>query len=97
MIITVKRNTADRPGQDITEPLLTNIPAMIERGRNELDKGEPLQVVRLTCIYIAGISTGDLVEVQDYSQGQPYRGKITSVEHVAANGELTTNLELVRL
>ncbi|MDH5757698.1 MAG: hypothetical protein OEZ55_13655 [Nitrospinota bacterium] len=97
MNITVKRHRADRPAPDIVEPLLTDIRAAIERGRAELDSGEELQVVRITSLYVAGIKPGDLVEVADMYQGGPYRGKVTSVAHAAADGKLLTELELARL
>ena len=97
MNITVKRHTADRPAPDIIEPLLTDIRPALERGRAELDKGEPLQTVRITALYVAGLAPGALVEVRDYFQGGPYRGKVASVEHSISGGQLTTSLELVRL
>ncbi|MDH5637434.1 MAG: hypothetical protein OEZ04_02975 [Nitrospinota bacterium] len=97
MIITVQRHSADRPAPDIVEPLLNDIRAAIERGRAELDSGEPLQVVRITALYVAGAQPGDLVEVADMYQGGPYRGKVTSVAHTAADGKLLTELELVRV
>jgi len=96
MNITVKRHAADRPAPDIVEPLLTDIRAALERGRAELDSGEPLQVVRITSLYVAGLAPGDLVEVRDMYQGGPWRGKVTSVSHTAAEGTLLTELELVR-
>ena len=35
--VTVQRAPSDRPGPDITDPLLTAAHAAIERGRNEID------------------------------------------------------------
>ena len=97
MEITVKRHTADRPAPDIVDPLLTDIRAALSRGRAELDSGEPLQTVRITSLYAAGLKPGGLLEIRDYFQGGPYRGKVTSVEHSSQGGQLTTSLELVRL
>jgi hypothetical protein len=96
LIITVQRYDAKYPAPDIVEPLLTDIQAAIARGRKELDGGEPLQVVRLTCLY-SPVVPGDLVEIQDTYQGGYYRGKVTSVEHSASENSLKTNLELVRI
>ena len=97
MNITIKRHNADHPAPDIIEPLLTDIRPALERGRAELDKGEPLQTVRISALYVPGLATGDLVEIRDLYQGGPYRGKITSVEHTAAGGQLTTDMEIVRI
>ena len=97
MNITVKRHMADHPAPDIVEPLLTHILPALERGRAELDSGEPLQTVRISALYVAGLKPGALVAIMDYWQGGPYRGKVTRVEHVAADGRLTTELELVRI
>ena len=96
MIITVKRHTATHPAPDIVEPLLTDIRPALDRGRAELDSGEPLQVVRLTALYVS-LVPGDLVEISDAYQGEPYRGKVVNVEHVAGENSLLTNLELLRL
>jgi len=96
VIITVQRHSADRPAPDIVEPLLTDIRAAMERGRAEMDSGEPLQVIRIMALYVAGIKPGNLVEVRDMYQGGPWRGKVTSVAHSAADGKLLTDLELVR-
>ena len=96
MNITVKRYNADHPAPDIVEPILTDINAALERGRNELDKGEDFQTVRITALYVAGIAPGALVEVKDYFQGAPYRGKVTSVEHSISAGRLLTDIEMVR-
>jgi len=35
--VTVQRAPGDKPGPDITDPLLTADPAAVERGRNEID------------------------------------------------------------
>lgn len=78
------------------DPLLTNLTPALSRGRKELDDGEGLQDVRLTCVYRPNLKLGDLVEVMDRYQGRAYRGKVTAVEHKFDGVAVTTDLELSR-
>lgn len=96
MEITVKRTPADKPGPDITDPLLSDIRAALARGRAELDSGEGLQTVRLGAVFRSGVRAGQIIEVHDSAQGRSYRAVVTGVEHVAAGGRLVTSLELLR-
>ncbi|MBF0180553.1 MAG: hypothetical protein HQM03_11075 [Magnetococcales bacterium] len=83
-------------GPDISEPLLTTDDAKRSRGRAEIDAGEPLQEVFLTCLHRPGFMPGQLIEAHDALMGQSWRGKITSVSHMAQGNKLTTALELLR-
>ncbi|MBF0182600.1 MAG: hypothetical protein HQM03_21505, partial [Magnetococcales bacterium] len=83
-------------GPDISDPLLTSDEAKRARGRAEIDAGESLQEVFLTCLHRPGFMPGQLVEVHDSLMGQSWRGKITSVSHTAQGSKLTTSLELLR-
>ncbi|MBF0602127.1 MAG: hypothetical protein HQL07_00370 [Nitrospirae bacterium] len=83
-------------GLDISDPLLTSDEAKRSRGRAEIDAGEPLQEVSLTCLHRPGFEPGQLVEVHDALMGQSWRGKITSVSHAAGGTRLITSLELLR-
>ncbi|MBF0420819.1 MAG: hypothetical protein HQL78_11720 [Magnetococcales bacterium] len=83
-------------GPDISEPLLTSDEAKRSRGRAEVDSGEALQEVSLTCLHRPGLMPGQLLEVHDALMGQSWRGKITSVSHSADGPKLVTSLELLR-
>ena len=83
-------------GADISDPLLSTDDAKRSRGRAEIDAGELLQEVSLTCLHRPGFMPGQLVEVHDALMGQSWRGKITSVSHSAQGNRLTTSLEILR-
>ncbi|MBF0143044.1 MAG: hypothetical protein HQL59_06250 [Magnetococcales bacterium] len=83
-------------GADISDPLLTTNEAKRSRGRAEIDAGEALQEVSLTCLHRPGFMPGQLVEVHDALMGRSWRGKITSVGHIAQGPRLITSLELLR-
>ncbi|MBF0295682.1 MAG: hypothetical protein HQL96_10885 [Magnetococcales bacterium] len=83
-------------GADISDPLLATDDAKRSRGRAEIDAGEALQEVSLTCLHRPGFMPGQLVEVHDALMGRSWRSKITSVSHSAQGNKLTTSLELLR-
>ncbi|MEO5349961.1 MAG: hypothetical protein H7836_09965 [Magnetococcus sp. YQC-3] len=83
-------------GADVSDPLLTTDEAKRSRGRTEIDSGEALQEVSLTCLHRPGLMPGQLVEVHDGLMGRSWRGKITSVSHSANGPKLTTSLEVLR-
>ncbi|MEO5330561.1 MAG: hypothetical protein H7839_00950 [Magnetococcus sp. YQC-5] len=83
-------------GTAVSEPLLSSDDAKRSRGRAEIDAGEPLQEVSLTCLHRAGILPGQLIEIHDSLMGQSWRGKIISVSHAAQGARLTTSLEILR-
>lgn len=94
--IICQRGQGEFPGDDISDPLLTDTRAKLARGRAVIDAGEELQTVSLTCIHRTGLLPGQLVEVHDAMMGQTWRGKVTSVGHAAAGPKLVTSLELLR-
>ncbi|MBF0342508.1 MAG: hypothetical protein HQL95_16315 [Magnetococcales bacterium] len=83
-------------GADISDPLLSSDEAKCSRGRAEIDAGEALQEVSMTCLHRAGFMPGQLVEVHDSLMGQSWRGKITGVSHTAQGAKLVTSLEVLR-
>ncbi|MEO5350510.1 MAG: hypothetical protein H7836_12805 [Magnetococcus sp. YQC-3] len=83
-------------GADVSDPLLATDEAKRSRGRAEIDSGEALQEVSLTCLHRPGLMPGQLVEVHDALLGRSWRGKITSVSHAAAGPKITTTLELLK-
>jgi hypothetical protein len=84
------------PGPDIVAPLLAGLLPKQSRAQAEIDAGESLQEVSLTCLFIPAIMPGQLVEVHDAMMGRSWRGKITSVAHEVNGAVLTTALELIR-
>ena len=96
--ITVSRPPADRPGQDITEPLLSGSGlAARERGRIELDaNGSPRERVAVEIDPQPGLAANTLVEV--YEQGQPpWRGLIDSIRmEITASTDEQGRLVLAR-
>ena len=66
------------------------------RGRAEIDTGESLQEMALTCVYRPGLLPGQLVEIHDSFMGRSWRGKITSVSHNANGPKVITTLDLLR-
>ena len=91
-----QRGDGEFPGPDIVAPLLAGLLPKQSRAQAEIDAGESLQEVSLTCVFIKEIMPGQLVEVHDAMMGRSWRGKVTSVGHEVNGVVLTTTLELVR-
>lgn len=94
--ITVMRSAGDRPGEDIVDPLASEVQALIERGRNEIDEATPADGVEHVVRFDPAYRSGDLVEVNDSQQGATWRGKITAVEHVFEPVDRYTRLTIRR-
>jgi hypothetical protein len=94
--IVCQRGNGEFSGEDISDPLLATTEAKLSRGRADIDSGEDLQEISLTCIHRPGIMPGHLVEVHDALMGRSWRGKVVSVSHEANGPILTTSLNLVR-
>ncbi len=91
-----QRGSGQFPGEDISEPLLSGLLAKQSRGRAEIDAGEELQEISLTCVHRPGIMPGDLAEVHDALMGKSWRGKVVGVSHSTQGPVTTTSLDLVR-
>jgi hypothetical protein len=91
-----QRGDGEFPGKDIVAPLLAGLLPKQSRAQAEIDTGESLQEVSLTCIFIPAIMPGQLVEVHDAMMGKSWIGKVTAVAHSVNGVVLTTALELVR-
>jgi len=90
--IVVIRGDGDRPGNDISDILLTEVASALERGRVELDEGALADEPVLEC-KLQEIKLGQLVEVDDSALGT-WRGKVTGVSHrveVDDNGNLSAS------
>jgi len=95
--IVVFRYAGDKKGQDIVEALLTSVAAKLERGRVELDKyAKPAQSVTMDIVYRAGIRLGQLVEVNDSTQGKSWRGKVVGIVHKIKKESHVTELTITR-
>ncbi|MBF0213058.1 MAG: discoidin domain-containing protein [Magnetococcales bacterium] len=90
--ITAIRGDGLHQGADILEPLASHVDARRERGRAEIDSGEPLQNVVLTGILDVSILPGDLLEVREETT---WRGKVKSVRHTIGDTAITT-IDMVR-
>ncbi|MBF0171656.1 MAG: hypothetical protein HQK87_11340, partial [Nitrospinae bacterium] len=95
--IVCQRGDGEFPGEDISDPLLSTTEAKLSRGRAEIDAGEDLQEVSLTCVHRPGISPGQIVEIHDALMGRSWRGKVTGVAHEAIGPRITTSLEVARV
>lgn len=77
--LIVQRGSGDKPGDDISDPLLTTIAAALSRGRAELDEGtlaDQAQIERTWHDH----RLGDTVSLRDPIAGR-WRGKVTGVQH----------------
>jgi len=78
--VVVQRQPADKPGPDISDPLITSTTVAIERGRNEIDAScSPRQIVTVDIEPIAGLRVNRLVEIQDIEQ-VAWRGLVTNID-----------------
>jgi len=94
--IIVQRGTGDHPGEDIIDPLISEISVALSRGQVEIDKVAKGIPVTLSVRFRSGIRTGQLIEVVDSLQGAAWRGKITGVEHGVEGPVLLSTLQVVR-
>lgn len=82
MDILCIRWNGDSPGEDIVEPLLSDVTAALSRGRAELDQGSLADQQDLTII-LQDIRLGTLIEVDDSEIGR-WKGKVIGVNHSAS-------------
>ena len=97
--IIVQRQPADRPGPDISDPLLTAPHAARERGRIEIDReGTDRKLVSVAGPHRAWLAPGSLVEYQ--GRRGTWRGMVrrVGVSITRAEGEFRADhtLELER-
>ena len=97
--IEVLRGSGDRPGGEISEPLIGNSrEAAIARGRAELD-ATAQQIISTTLVLVRprlDIHLGDLVRISDPAQGAAWTGKITGIAHDASAGADPTTITVER-
>ena len=94
--VIVQRQPADKPGPDISDPLITSGTVAAERGRNEIDTNcSARQSVTLDIEPISGLRINRIVEVQDLEQ-VAWRGLITGIKMSAArdNDTVTRTMQV---
>lgn len=79
MDIVCIRDSGDHPGDDITEPLLSDVNAALSRGRMELDEGALADQQQLECP-LFDLRLGKTLKVDDSFLGE-WSAKITSLSH----------------
>ncbi len=94
--IIFQRGAGEFEGPSIIEPILTGFLAKQSRARAEIDSGEALQEVSLTCIFQSTTMPGQLAEIHNAMMGATWRGKITAVRHTIQGPMVITALDLVR-
>lgn len=96
MRIEVYRGAGDAVGDDVTEPMLGTLPALLERGRNELDElAHQKNSVDLDIVPKSGIRLGQLAKVADnISAG--WIGKVTGIGISYSDAKLSMRINAER-
>lgn len=100
LAIEVYRGAGDRPGDDIRDDLLgDSLEAALARGRGELDAHAhaTIATVLSLCVPRADLCLGDIVAIDDPTQGADWKGKIVGIRHSLAFGDPPTTLTVERL
>jgi len=79
MDIVVIRGEGNAPGEDIVEPLLSDVNAALSRGRAELDQGALADEQQLD-VTLQDLRLGQLITVEDSALGY-WKGKVIAVVH----------------
>lgn len=79
MDIVVIRGEGTSPGEDIVDPLLSEVSVALSRGRAELDQGALADEQQLE-VTLRDVRLGQLVAVDDSALGY-WKGKITAAVH----------------
>jgi len=78
--ILVVRGPGTKPGEDILEPLLSELSVALARGATALDEASTNVLTKNIRIpYQSGVELGQLVEFDDLLTGELARGKIESI------------------
>lgn len=86
--ITIYRDAGDRPGDEISDALLTNDDAIRARGTYELDNAESGTLITGEGFFTGRIPTpGDLYDVVD-KKGRHRKGVLDDVEVVLTRSDL---------
>jgi hypothetical protein len=98
MRIEVYRYAGDSRGADVVEPMLATLPALLARGRAELNtKAATFVETSVDVVPRVGLRVGQLVDVPNLTGGGAWRGKIVGVSVSAdAAGNLDYSLNVER-
>lgn len=93
----VRGDGLHRQPEAIVSNLLTELPAVLQRGRNELDgTAHGNQVVTMTVRFRQGLRLGQIAKVEESLFGTAWYAKITGIKHTVSNSKLTTELTLMK-
>lgn len=93
--LQVYRGPGDRPGPDISDPLIGSPAIALARGRAEMDaRAHPRLSVRRTIPHRPGLALGLLVRVADPLTGAGRVERITGIRHRLQGAALLTDLTL---
>lgn len=89
-VMEISRGAGDRPGPDISDPLLTHPDAIRARGTHELDAATSGTTVRVDGHFTGRIpAPGEMREFVD-DKGRRRRGMIDEVEVILTRSDLST-------
>jgi hypothetical protein len=94
--IVVIRGEGNIDGGEVVSPLLSEIKAALDRGRQEIEKHTTVRKVSLKTVFRPGVMKGQIVEVADSLQGPIWRGVIMGLSHVAEEGTVFSVLSIER-
>ena len=90
MRVQVFRDAGVTAKPDIVSPLSSDLNALLQLGRTEMDKGSNYRPVTLQTPFILA-NVGDIVSVYDRLDGVTWRGVVMSIQHgMNENGDMTT-------
>ena len=93
----VRGDGLHRQPDAVISNLLTELPAVLQRGRNELDeKAHGSQIVTITTRFRPGLLLGQVIKVQESLFGSAWYAKITGIKHNVSNSKLTTELTVFK-
>lgn len=97
VLAIVRRGDGSHPGKDIYDPLISQLPVALVRGRNEIDEqGSGLQPVDLVIPFRVGLRLGQVVQVHEVLFGTTWFGKIEGLTHSRDLSGLITSLQVKR-
>lgn len=78
----VYRGLGAREGNEIFEPLLSEVAPALQRGKFEIDFSTPKIEYRIDVVYTESLRPGDEVSIQDPPTGRVMFGVVKSFSHV---------------
>jgi len=95
--VTVIRNGGGLVGTPVVDKLISTTSVALARGETILgDNAHVKQRVVIEAVFRSGLRLGSIVEVQDATQTNIWRGKVVGINHSATSGTITTLLTVDR-